>query len=171
MSLKLVTILIFACSEKWMLNDIGGFCKLVVPGCFSLTYLLFIILLIKGCLQCASLPILTISVSLLIFFFFFSPKLHDFHIFFEHREGQYLKLMDFQRNSCLKQSGRQFQAKQFNLWFWQTSVSCFELSWKRQKSFPEPWQSTFFYLKVMLKCIVLFQNNDLCWNIITLQSR
>lgn len=132
MSLKLGTILIFACSEKWMLNDIGGSCKLVVPGCFSLTYLLFIISLIKDCLQCASIPILTISVSL----FFF--KLHDFLILFVHIQGQHLKLGGFSKKLRLKTIRKAISGKQFNLWFCQTSASCFKLSWKRQKSFPEP---------------------------------
>lgn len=43
-------------------NDIGNSSKLAVPGRFSLTYLLFIIWLIRDCLQCASLPTPTRSI-------------------------------------------------------------------------------------------------------------
>lgn len=136
----------FACSEKWMLNDIGGSCKLVVPGRFSLTYLLFIISLIKDCLQCVSLPIPTTSVSFLFFFFNSTVSLFYLNIVRINTLNQ----MHFQRNSDLKQSGRKFQARKLICDFGKYQLVAPSPPEKRQKSFPESRQSTFFFFT--LKC-------------------
>jgi len=45
-----------------MVNDRRSFSKLVVPGLFSLTYLLFIIWMSRDCLQCTSRPISASSI-------------------------------------------------------------------------------------------------------------